>query len=778
MRKKNAKRLVLGTCVSAALLFGVSGMRIQAEADSAVIQESAEPAVYSSSVIASGNCGEKGQDVTWTLNKEGVLRIKGKGAIQGEGYNSYMPWRKYVRQIKKIVIEEGITKIGGSSFANCSEVTEIKIPDSVEEIGWYAFYYCSSLESIDLGKGVTIIWGNAFCYTGIKNITLPKQLTKLKEYALEEMNNLDNIYVESGNPVFTSKDGVLYSDGGKTLFRCPKKREGSFEIPKGVTKLNSHAFAGCGELTEITMPSTLKEIGDRTFEGCSGLTALEFPEKIREIPAWICLGCPNLTEVTFPENLKKIGERAFLRCWNLEKITIPSTVVEMGAEAFEETTTIDWKRKSTVLEQEDGSYKEVAVATVKVKEEYKKAFEVLELINKERKKAGCDPLVMDQSLLKTAMERSAETVLYYSHTRPNGLDCDSLNEALYGENIAMGAPTAEDVMSVWMNSAMHRMNILAKSYQSVGIGCVKCNGEYFWVQCFGKKKGTSVTASAYKDGTKKKRILVSKEKEYFKPTIKVSKTSMKEGEEQTIKYTWNNDYFDVTLDASTLKAQTSDSSVVKVSNGKIVAVGAGTAKVSLYVEGCPDQKKVLEFEVEDNGSSTGNTAKKVKVSWNANGGKVSGSSKVVKYKGTYGKLPSPKRAGYTFAGWYTSRTGGSKVAANTKVTKKKNHTLYARWKKTAVGNAAIGKLTNVSGKKLKVQIKSIKGAKKYQVYLAEDAKFSKGKKIVTFGKSTGTITKLKKGTTYYVKVRGYCNDSAGKRVYGKFSAVKKIEIKK
>ena len=102
----------------------------------------------------------------------------------------------------------------------------------------------------------------------------------------------------------------------------------------------------------------------------------------------------------------------------------------------------------------------------------------------------------------------------------------------------------------------------------------------------------------------------------------------------------------------------------------------------------------VEFEVEDNGSSTGNTAKKVKVSWNANGGKVSGSSKVVKYKGTYGKLPSPKRAGYTFAGWYTSRTGGSKVAANTKVTKKKNHTLYARWKKTAVGNAAIGKLTN------------------------------------------------------------------------------------
>ena len=778
MKRKSAKKLVLGTCVSAALLLGVSGMRIQAEADSTVIQESAEPAVYGSSVIASGNCGEKGQDVTWTLNKEGVLRIKGKGAIQGEGYNSYMPWRKYVRQIKKIVIEEGITRIGYCAFPNCSQVTEVKIPDSVKTIGGKVFYCCSSLETVSLGKGVTYIDENAFCYTGIKSITLPKQLTKLSEYSLGAMQNLENIYVEPGNPVFTSKDGVLYCDGGKTLFRCPMKRTGSFEIPKGVTKLNSHAFAGCDELTEITMPSTLKELGEDAFESCSGLTTLEFPEKIQEIPDWTCLYCSNLVEVTFPENLKKIGGRAFLRCWNLEKVTIPSTVVEMGAEAFEETTIIDWKRKSTVLEQGDGSYKEVAVATVKVREEYKKAFEVLELINKERKKAGRDPLVMNQSLLKTAMERSAETVLYYSHTRPNGLDCDSLNEAMDGENIAMGAPTAEDVMSAWMESSIHRMNILAADYQSVGIGCVKCNGEYFWVQCFGREKGTSVTAGAYKDGTKKKRILVSKEKEYFKPAIKVSKTSMKEGEEQAIKYTWNNDYFDVTLDASTLKAQTSDSSVVKVSNGKIVAVGAGTAKVSLYVEGCPEKKTVLEFEVK--GSSTGNTTKKVTVSWNANGGTVSGSTKVVKYKGAYGKLPSPKRAGYTFTGWYTSRTGGGKVTADTKVTKKKNHTLYARWKKTTVGNAAIGKLTNVNGKKLKVQIKPIKGAKEISGIPCRRCQIQQRQEDRYLWNKHRNHCQIEKGNHLLRESqgRGYCNDSAGKRVYGKFSAVKTIQVER
>ena len=46
-------------------------------------------------------------------------------------------------------------------------------------------------------------------------------------------------------------------------------------------------------------------------------------------------------------------------------------------------------------------------------------------------------------------------------------------------------------------------------------------------------------------------------------------------------------------------------------------------------------------------------------------------------------------------------------------------------------------------------------------------------------KSTSkTITKLKKGKTYYVKVRAYTKDSKGKKVYGKYSNVKKVKIQK
>ncbi len=73
------------------------------------------------------------------------------------------------------------------------------------------------------------------------------------------------------------------------------------------------------------------------------------------------------------------------------------------------------------------------------------------------------------------------------------------------------------------------------------------------------------------------------------------------------------------------------------------------------------------------------TAKKITVSFNANGGSVSTTSAEVTFDGSYGILPTATRAGYTFAGWYTASSGGSKVESTTKVTNAANHTLYAQW---------------------------------------------------------------------------------------------------
>lgn len=77
------------------------------------------------------------------------------------------------------------------------------------------------------------------------------------------------------------------------------------------------------------------------------------------------------------------------------------------------------------------------------------------------------------------------------------------------------------------------------------------------------------------------------------------------------------------------------------------------------------------------------------VTFNANGGTVSQSSKSVIYDGTYGELPTPSRTGYTFDGWYTVSTGGSKVTSGTSVKITNNQTLYAQWNQIYVSSITI-----------------------------------------------------------------------------------------
>jgi hypothetical protein len=85
------------------------------------------------------------------------------------------------------------------------------------------------------------------------------------------------------------------------------------------------------------------------------------------------------------------------------------------------------------------------------------------------------------------------------------------------------------------------------------------------------------------------------------------------------------------------------------------------------------------------------------------------------------------------------------------------------------------KVKNNKSKKLSVTFKKISGAK-YEVQYSTDKKFKKSKKK-TVSTNKATLSKLKKGKKYYVRVRAY-KTSNGKKVYGKWSAVKKVTIKK
>ncbi len=101
------------------------------------------------------------------------------------------------------------------------------------------------------------------------------------------------------------------------------------------------------------------------------------------------------------------------------------------------------------------------------------------------------------------------------------------------------------------------------------------------------------------------------------------------------------------------------------------------------------------------GEQNASAATTYTVTLNGNGGSPNITQiKVTKNK-TYGTLTTPSRTGYTFSGWYTAASGGTKVTASTKIVKNANHTLYAHWakKKYTISfnlNGASGSIPSIS----------------------------------------------------------------------------------
>ena len=130
----------------------------------------------------SGTCGK---NLTWTLSNDGTLTISGTGAMDNfYPYENYPSWDGYAYQIRKVIIESGVTSIGSDAFRYCSSLTNISIPNGVTSIGSAAFFDCSSLTNISIPNGVTSIQGNTFqnC-SGLTNINIPNSVTSIGGYA-------------------------------------------------------------------------------------------------------------------------------------------------------------------------------------------------------------------------------------------------------------------------------------------------------------------------------------------------------------------------------------------------------------------------------------------------------------------------------------------------------------------------------------------------------------------------------------------------------------------
>ncbi|MGN0656986.1 MAG: chitobiase/beta-hexosaminidase C-terminal domain-containing protein [Ruminiclostridium sp.] len=119
--------------------------------------------------------------------------------------------------------------------------------------------------------------------------------------------------------------------------------------------------------------------------------------------------------------------------------------------------------------------------------------------NKMREENGLEPLEIDYSLCAAAEKRADEISADYSikHNRPNGDKYYTVfaevgfSYSFAAENIGYTKSktvSAAKIVALWMDSPVHRANILSEKASYIGLGWEERNGVYYWVQLFGEKK--------------------------------------------------------------------------------------------------------------------------------------------------------------------------------------------------------------------------------------------------------------------------------------------------
>lgn len=105
----------------------------------------------------------------WSL-QDGTLVISAQGAMQDYSAAAQTPWFKDRAEIRKIVVQQGVTTIGDYAFYGCENVTSVTLPDTVTQIGKLAFYGCKALRTLTVPDSVLVVEDYAFAKAGLQSI--------------------------------------------------------------------------------------------------------------------------------------------------------------------------------------------------------------------------------------------------------------------------------------------------------------------------------------------------------------------------------------------------------------------------------------------------------------------------------------------------------------------------------------------------------------------------------------------------------------------------------
>ena len=327
-------------------------------------------------IIEKGSCGENAK---WYIDHNGTLTVYGSGTVTRQDWSE---------KIYRMVVESGIEAIGEGAFRDMLRLGTVDLGDTVVSIGSNAFSGCTLLAKITIPYSVRTIGDMAFgSCSNLSEITFlceppsiaPQAFHQVKAKCLYPYSSklwcVDNMQQYGGSlswypladngDVFiltgTCGDGLsftLTADGTLTVSGTGPMDDYTFHFPQGsdapwigqrlqgtayyikkivieegCSHIGSNAFYWCGDIQDVTLPSSLKSIGECAFYE-SGIPSLVLPEGVETLGASCFNGCDRLTDAVLPSTLKELPEWAFANCTRLENFTMGKNITAIGPYAF------------------------------------------------------------------------------------------------------------------------------------------------------------------------------------------------------------------------------------------------------------------------------------------------------------------------------------------------------------------------------------------------------------------------------------------------------------
>ena len=695
--------------------------------------------------------------------------------------------------LKTVTFEKGTTEISSFLFAGCNGLEEINIPDTITVIGNSAFSGCTKLEQINFSNKLTEIENNGFygCIS-LKKITMPDSINSIGDSIFQNCTSLTEVHLPnslkeipastfSGCKKLTTINfpSTLTTIGDSAFSGCESLPEAI--LPSGVEKIESNAFKNCKALKKAVVPDTVSSIGSSAFYGCEALTDITLGSKLKKIDSQTFYGCAALPSIVISYNVTTIGDSAFVNCTKLTQITVPRNTTSIASNAF------SYPRKMTMYGPSDCYAQTYANGKgIKYVAQDIHATSIrLDITNKTAEyydefqlTATIAPQNFTDAVTWTSSNEDVATVSDTGYVEVCGVGTAVIT--VTAGNVKAACTVTVPQLIDWIEfdedeielksgeTYQLRPDISPSNATNKKLKYTSSDSKVAEVSASGlvtaKSEGEARIRAAATDGSDEYAVCYVTVTGKAKVTgITLNQTSATLGRGKKL-----------ALKAAISPSYASNKKVVWKSGNTRVATVDSSGNVTAKA---PGRTKITVTSAENSSYQASCTVTvPYNITYKLNKGKNNASNPST-YYGKKITLKNPSRKGYAFAGWYTDAKFKKKIKT-IESSAKCDYTLYAKWTKVNVAKVSITSAKNSKSKQILLKYKKISGIKGYEISYSTDKKFKKAVTRKNTTKTSYTISKLKKGKTYYVRIRAYKVDSTGKKVYGKYTSVKKVKVSK